>query len=260
MAASLPLRTAMAPPSPILDAQEQDLSSTSTSSAATPPPNKKTFLYILKVSGKWVLTPKGFLITLYMLNVIAWGGMIFLLLVNAAPAMCKPTCDDLFSPRRKWIEIDAQILNALFSLTAFGLIPWRFRDLYWLLVWRLGIRGATKKSLGLSHLAIAHKGWFRTQDVGEVISPGLGGNDRLRAPLTASWKMDFVVWSFVWNTLFQAILSGFMWGYNRFERPNWAVALWLCLGMASSAAGGLMMFFEGRKVTKIEGKETKGQA
>jgi Protein of unknown function (DUF2985) len=44
---------------------------------------------------------QGFLITIYFLNIVAWGGMLFLLLVNAAPAMCNPTCDDLYSPRKE---------------------------------------------------------------------------------------------------------------------------------------------------------------
>ncbi|KFY94778.1 hypothetical protein V498_03727 [Pseudogymnoascus sp. VKM F-4517 (FW-2822)] len=35
--------------------------------------------------------------------------------------MCHPTCDDINSPRRVWIEIDSQILNALFCVTGFGL-------------------------------------------------------------------------------------------------------------------------------------------
>ncbi|KAL2156822.1 hypothetical protein VTH06DRAFT_4368, partial [Thermothelomyces fergusii] len=56
-------------------------------------------------------TPMGCFWTIYGLNVVGWGGMIFLLLCNAAPAMCRPTCDDIDSPRRKWIEWDAQILT-----------------------------------------------------------------------------------------------------------------------------------------------------
>ena len=68
-----------------------------------PPPKlpwKKSFMIGLKGFWKWFLTPAGFLITLYGLNVVAWGGMLFLLLCNAAPAMCTPTCDDINSPRR----------------------------------------------------------------------------------------------------------------------------------------------------------------
>ncbi|KAK7703724.1 hypothetical protein SLS57_010831 [Botryosphaeria dothidea] len=122
----------------------------------------------LKAYGKWVITIPGFLITLYGLNVVAWGGMLFLLLCNAAPAMCHPACNDINSPRRIWIEIDSQILNALFCVTGFGLIPWRFRDWWWWGVWRFGFGktawGATKadrKAYGLRVLAGINRGWFR---------------------------------------------------------------------------------------------------
>jgi hypothetical protein len=83
-----------------------------------------------------------------MLNVVAWGGMLFLLLVEAAPAMCNPTCNDLYSARRIWIEIDSQILNALFCVTGLGLLPWRLRD-GWLLA-----RGNWTK------LSVIHAGWY----------------------------------------------------------------------------------------------------
>lgn len=58
--------------------------------------------------------------------------MLFFLLLKAAPAMNHPDGGDAdSSPRKIWIEIDSQILNALFCVTGFGLAPWRFRDLYW---------------------------------------------------------------------------------------------------------------------------------
>ncbi|KAL9593609.1 MAG: hypothetical protein Q9179_005795, partial [Wetmoreana sp. 5 TL-2023] len=98
----------------------------------------------LKGFWKFTLTPLGFLIVLYGLNVVAWGGMLFLLLIGGGKQyMCFPPgshgekdCNNIDSPRRIWIEIDSQILNALFCVTGFGLIPWRFRDFYYLLKWR----------------------------------------------------------------------------------------------------------------------------
>lgn len=105
---------------------------------------------------KFLITPVGFLVVIYGLNVVAWGGMLFLLLCNASPAMCKPTCNDIDSPRRVWIEIDSQILNSLFCVTGFGTIPWRFRDLYYLMQYRI-----QKKEVGLRRLAGINRDWFR---------------------------------------------------------------------------------------------------
>jgi len=214
----------------------------------TPPPKlpwTTSTLVGLKAFWKWFLTPAGFLITLYGLNVVAWGGMLFLLLLNAAPAMCKlrqpdgtliRACDDLYSPRRIWIEIDSQILNALFCVTGFGTIPWRFRDLYFSLQYR-GIFAKTPdtRMAGLRRLAGINRSWFRlpgsdlldsqtAYPLNDERNPALpvplsktpdAPPTGVRAPPTAIWKLDFVIWCNVWNTFLQACLCGFMWGMNR---------------------------------------------
>ncbi|KAI5850533.1 hypothetical protein DFP73DRAFT_508991 [Morchella snyderi] len=195
-------------------------------------------------------TPLGFCITIYMLNVIAWGGMLFLLLINAAPAMCKPSCNYINSPRRVWIEIDSQILNALFCVTGFGLIPWRFRDLYFLLKWRIGGRKSA-----LARLAAIHDGWFRIPPTGDEAGAETVTGER--APPTSSWKMDFVVWMYVWNTFLQAVLSGFMWGMNRIERPSWSTGLFVALACIVAGVAGGMVWWEGRRVKRIEGVAEK---
>lgn len=210
---------------------------------------------------------------IYGLNVVAWGGMLFLLLCNASPAMCKPTCNDINSPRRIWIEIDSQILNALFCVTGFGTIPWRFRDLYYLLQYRI-----KKNEMGLRRLAGINRGWFRlagSQDLPVELGPGdietefsnvsessipypitkipnapLTG---IRAPPTAMWKLDFVIWAMVWNTFLQTVLSGFMWGLNRYKRPSWSTGLFVALACIVAACGGIMAFVEGKHVKAIEG-------
>jgi hypothetical protein len=227
----------------------------------------------LKAFWKFFITPIGFLVTIYGLNVVAWGGMLFLLLCNASPAMCHPTCNDINSPRRIWIEIDSQILNALFCVTGFGTIPWRFRDLYYLLQYRI-----QRKELGLRRLAGINRGWFRlagSQELPVTLGPEnieaeiynvpessipfpitkiprapLTG---IRAPPTKMWKLDFVIWTMVWNTFLQACLAGFMWGLNRYKRPSWSTGLFVALACIVAAAGGIMSFIEGKHVKSIEG-------
>ncbi|KAF7902074.1 uncharacterized protein EAF01_007372 [Botrytis porri] len=228
-----------------------------------------------KAFWQFFITPVGFLVTVYGLNVVAWGGMLFLLLCNASPAMCKPTCNDINSPRRVWIEIDSQILNALFCVTGFGTIPWRFRDLYYLLQYRIG-----KNEMGLRRLAGINRSWFRLAG-SESLSPEIGPSQLdvqdsgtslpqaslafplekspdapltgVRAPATAMWKLDFVVWTMVWNTFLQAVLAGFMWGLNRYDRPSWSTGLFVALACMVAAAGGIMSFVEAKKVKAIEG-------
>ncbi|KAL2391065.1 hypothetical protein BDBG_04941 [Blastomyces gilchristii SLH14081] len=123
-----------------------------------PPKHTWTQATIIGLRGfaRFVITPFGFLVTLYGLNIVAWGAMIFFLLLNVAPAMCNPSCTAAESARQIWIEIDSQILNALFCVTGFGLIPWRFRDFYYLLQWRV-----MHNHDALRKLAGVHRGWFR---------------------------------------------------------------------------------------------------
>ncbi|KAI5804448.1 hypothetical protein EDC01DRAFT_627302 [Geopyxis carbonaria] len=200
---------------------------------------------------KWFTTPFGFVLTIYMLNVVAWGGMLFLLLCNASPAMCKPSCNDINSPRRIWIEIDSQILNSLFCVTGFGLIPWRFRDLYHLLRWRLFSRTAD-----YTKLQEIHSNWYRAPDPLPSAEEPITGE---RAPTTKSWKLDYVIWLYVWNTFFQVILSTFMWHYNRIERPSWSTGLFVALACGVAGMAGGQVWWESRKVKQIEGEKPKDE-
>lgn len=231
----------------------------------------------LKAFWKFTITPLGFLIVIYGLNVVAWGGMLFLLLIGGGKQyMCyypgshgMKDCNNINSPRRIWIEIDSQILNALFCVTGFGLIPWRFRDLYYLLQYRI-----RHKQSALRRLAGIHRTWFRLPGSHELptdphasiknpetnpaipLPPSKIPDTPLtgiRAPATKLWKMDYVVWAFVINTFLQAVLSGFMWGYDRYKRPSWSTGTFVALACIVAGLGGLMQFFEGKRIKAVEG-------
>ncbi|KAJ3453832.1 hypothetical protein MRS44_018464 [Fusarium solani] len=128
----------------------------------------------------YFVTPLGFCVTIYGLKCCCLGGMLFLLLCNAAPAMCHPSCNDIDSPRRKWIEWDSQILNALFCVTGFGLAPWRFRDLWYLLQYRM-----QGKEIPLRRLGGIHRGWFRLPGSAEL-NPHIGPKNVSSSPKLAS--------------------------------------------------------------------------
>jgi hypothetical protein len=230
---------------------------------------------VIALHGSWnfVRTPFGFLLTIYSLNIVAWGGMLFLILCRATPAMAHPNYNSWDSGAKTWLEIDSQILNALFCVTGLGLIPWRFRDWYYLLKWRYRGDGDA-----LRRLAGIHQGWFRLQGSQEIdvhyqpddstpippgipesalalpvsLSPGppLTGE---RAPPSVYWKLDFVIWAMVWNTFLQCVLCGLMWGMNKYNRPSWSVGLFISLACIVASAGGWVIFKEGKRVKRIEG-------
>ncbi|KAL4789508.1 hypothetical protein BDV19DRAFT_374031 [Aspergillus venezuelensis] len=195
----------------------------------------------------FLCTPTGLFITFYGLNVIAWGAMLFFLLLNVG-SMSKER-------REIWIEIDSQILNGLFCLTSWGLAPWRIRDAYWLLVWRVGSGQRSRDSL--NELAKRNTSWFRRRAAdledgseGEVFRTKAIGSV---ATATKTWKMDFVVVNMLLNSLFQIGMATFMWHYNRHNRPSFGVGIFIGLGCFSSLLAGAMSWWEGRKVKLIEG-------
>ena len=241
---------------------------------------KEATIIGFKAFCRYTITPFGFLVVLYCLNIVAWGGMLFLLLIGGGDKyMCYPeylhgikSCSDQQSPRRIWIETDSQILNALFCVTGLGLIPWRFRDLFYLLEYRV-----LRRQNGLRRLGGIHKGWFRLPGYHElplkwsrhddgshsdvdnpaVPLPVSNAPDEpltgVRAPATAVWKLDFVIWAMVLNTFLQIVLCFFMWHYNRFNRPSWATGTFIALACIASGLGGLMTFKEAKKVKAVEG-------
>ncbi|KAF2626780.1 hypothetical protein BU25DRAFT_491721 [Macroventuria anomochaeta] len=214
----------------------------------------------LKAFWIFFLTPSGFLITIYGLNIVAWGAMLFFLLLNAAPAMCHPSCNDDYSPRKIWLEICSQILNALFCVTGFGLAPWRFRDFYWMIrIVHFHDQNAMRRLFNQNKAWFRPPAWFTENesgrgDGGEVEKQTFTGE---RAPPTAMWKLAFTVDMMVLNTLLQAVLCFFMWHYNRFDRPTWATGTFIALGCGVAMFAGIMSWWEGRKVKKIEGPEIK---
>lgn len=151
--------------------------------------------------------------------------MLFFLLLKAAPAMNHPSADDNSSPRKIWLEIDSQILNALFCVTGFGLAPWRFRDWYWM----VRVVHFHDKS-AMFRLTQQNKGWFRPAEEYEEAIAIEHEKDTVtfngvRAPPTSLWKLAFVIDMMVLNTALQAVLCYFMWGYNRINRPSWATGM-----------------------------------
>jgi hypothetical protein len=208
--------------------------------------------------------------------------MLFFLLLNVAPAMNHPSANDNNSPRKKWLEIDSQILNALFCVTGFGLAPWRFRD------WYFYTRAVYWKNVpAMQRLAQQNKAWFRPPAWATEPNSTASATDFPRsttftgdrAPPTQLWKLGFTIYMMVLNTFLQAVLCYFMWGYNRIDRPvssrlrssptefeefiltsrskSWATGTFIGLGCGTGLLAGLMSWWEGRKVKKIEGPEVK---
>ncbi|PYH90247.1 hypothetical protein BO71DRAFT_402348 [Aspergillus ellipticus CBS 707.79] len=214
---------------------------------------RRTVRNLSVATWAFIKTPIGLFIAIYGLNVVAWGAMLFFLMLNVG-SMSK-------EKKKEWIEIDSQVLNALFCLTSWGLAPWRCRDMYWLLVWRVGSSDSRRSTRAIMRLAARNETWFRVrvpegssdeEEEEEMKMPLRNTRVRRVAPPTKPWKMDFVVVNLLLNSLFQVGMATFMWLYNRHNRPGFAVGLFMGLGCFSAMMAGGMSWWEGRKVKLME--------
>ncbi|KAL4862406.1 hypothetical protein BDV12DRAFT_190445 [Aspergillus spectabilis] len=175
-----------------------------------------------------ILTPLGFCITIYGLNVIAWGGMLFLLLCNATLAMCHPNCDSENSPRQIWIKINPQIPNA--SILR-----------HW--IWTCPL--AHPRSLPLLLLDSDSTSLLPTTSASDSVESPT--NSRAPTPL---WKVVTVVWGNMLNTVFQVCLAVYIWAVNRFNRPSWTTGLFVALACLAARAAGIDMWLQKKRIHK----------
>ena len=75
----------------------------------------------------------------------------------------------------------------------------------------------------------------------------------VRAKPTKPYKLDIVIWMYLWNTILQGALAGCMWGFNRFNRPSATTGIFITAGCLVAIYAGLTAFFEGKKVKAVEG-------
>lgn len=178
---------------------------------------------------RYFFTLKGFIVAVYFMLIVAFGGMLFLLLCNAAPAMSRKygPDDKLHSPRQIWLEIDSQVLTALFCVTGLGLFPVRCRDFYYYAVgrWR-------NDSYYWVKVTKYHNNWFL---------PGY----------SKDWKLLTVVLLYIMNSLFQVLLCFVMWHYNRFTRPSWTTGTLIAASFSCVIVAGIIMFAEAKRVKTL---------
>ena len=75
----------------------------------------------------------------------------------------------------------------------------------------------------------------------------------VRAPPTASWKLDFFIWSQVINAVFPICLCIMMWAFSLYNRLSWTTGLFIGLACLIAGAGGVVSFLEGKAVKRVEG-------
>ncbi|KAJ4807496.1 PLAC8 family protein [Rhynchospora pubera] len=159
--------------------------------------NWASFLEILK---EWCENPMNIALFIWLLCVAVSGSMLILLLLGALN-----TAFPTRVSRNYWIEINNQVLNALFTLMSVYQHPSLFHHLFLLLRW------GSEDVIELRKF-YCKNGSYRPHELAHIA----------------------VVVSLLHVTCFcQYMLCGLYWGYSRQLRPEWAENLFFILGTAT---------------------------
>ncbi|RPD81163.1 hypothetical protein L226DRAFT_131164 [Lentinus tigrinus ALCF2SS1-7] len=219
--------------------------------------------------GVWSFckTPLGFITAIYGFAVVFWGtGIVFFL------AKFINLHNDI--TQGFWVELCQQVETGLFTATSIGFIPFRVMDTYRICkIWhfkrkiaKLRIKAGLpelydpddlpdpvydpnyvqvlteKEQIDLhyqQHQFMKSQTWYRPH-----------GTQTHRA-----FPINLALWICVCNDLnsfFQCLLSGTMWGLDRFARPAWTTGTTLPAAFVAGIIAGVLIYWGGRKTRRTE--------
>ncbi|XP_034588320.1 uncharacterized protein [Setaria viridis] len=173
--------------------------------------------FVARAWWRWLKHPAHLALVAWALCVAASGSMLGLLLLGAL--------DGAFprrSLRNRWIEVNNQVLNALFTLMSIYQHPALFHHAVLLLRWRPGDAKELREA------------YFRkVAGAGAVARPRRGERGH----------MSFVVALLHVACFAQYAMCGLYWGYSRKARPDAAETSLVIGGTAAPVIAGLYMYF-----------------
>ncbi|KAI0347243.1 hypothetical protein BDW22DRAFT_1322640 [Trametopsis cervina] len=227
--------------------------------------------------GVWsfMKTPMGIIVSFYGFNVVFWGAGIVFFLGKLYNFHNQNTQDF-------WVEVCQQVETGLFTATSIGLIPFRVLD-----TWRVSRiyhwQRVTLKRRRKADLPDLY-------DNNDLPDPAYDANyvhvltEKEQADLhyqqhkfmqSMTWyrphgtfthrafPIELALWICIMNDLnsfFQILLSGCMWGLNRFERPAWTTATTLPAAFVAGILAGVFIWWGGKKTRRHEQVEQRLRA
>ncbi|KAI5124945.1 hypothetical protein M0805_007372 [Coniferiporia weirii] len=221
------------------------------------------------MQGVWafVKTPMGVIAAIYGFCVVFWGAAIVLFLlkwINLHNA----------STQGFWVEVSSQVVNALFTVTGVGLIPWRVIDTYRILrIWRYKrLTRSLRKKAGLPVL-------YDEDDLPDpMYDPNyvhvLSDKEQKElhhhqrqfmksqtwyrphgTPTHRAFPIDtalLICCCIDGNSIFQCILCGTMWGLNRFQRPAWSTGTLIPVSFLCGIMSAVFIWRGGQKTKRTK--------
>ncbi|KAI9001071.1 hypothetical protein BD414DRAFT_574554 [Trametes punicea] len=226
------------------------------------------------MQGVWsfVKTPLGIVTAIYGFLVVFWGtGIVFFL------AKFINLHNDI--TQGFWVELCQQVETGLFTATSIGFIPFRIMDTYRICkIWHYKRKIARlRKKAGLPELydpddlpdPVYDPNYIHVLSEEEQIDLHYQQHKFMESQTWyrphgtqthRAFPIDLALWICVCNDLnsfFQCLLSGTMWGMDRFERPAWTTGTTLPAAFVAGIVAGVLIYWGGRKTRRTKEVEER---
>ncbi|KAL7282365.1 hypothetical protein ACG7TL_003835 [Trametes sanguinea] len=221
------------------------------------------------MQGVWsfVKTPLGIVTAIYGFFVVFWGtGIVFFL------AKFINLHNDI--TQGYWVELCQQVETGLFTATSIGFIPFRIMDTYRICkIWHYKRKIARlRRKAGLPELydpddlpdPVYDPNYIHVLTEEEQIDLHYQQHKFMQSqtwyrphgtPTHRAFPIDLALWICVCNDLnsfFQCLLSGTMWGLDRFARPAWTTGTTLPAAFVAGIVAGVLIYWGGRKTRRTK--------
>ncbi|KIM20418.1 hypothetical protein M408DRAFT_82027 [Serendipita vermifera MAFF 305830] len=226
------------------------------------------------LQGLWAFlkTPIGVVTAIYGIAVVFWGAAIVFFLGKLINLH-----DDYL--QGFWVEISSQVVNGLFTVQGVGFLPWRIMDT-WNILWISHYDRLDQKLRARAKLP-------PLPDPSDIPDPQINSGHvqmltnrqleqlrrhQVRFLKSQTWyrphatethrafsiKYALAICFFTdFNSVFQIILCGCMWGLNRFQRPPWTTGSLIPLSFLCGIAAGILIWKGGERSKKTEEVEQR---
>ncbi|KAL5637135.1 hypothetical protein ACGC1H_000949 [Rhizoctonia solani] len=234
--------------------------------------NRRKIRRALNGFWEYITTPMGFISFVYGFLCAFWGAAIVIFLAKIINLHNKDRQDF-------WVEISSQIENALFTVTGVGLIPWRVIDTYRIAkIWHY--RQVTRRLRRQAKLPALIDGndlpdptynpnyvhvlsERQQKDLHYQQQKFMASQTWYRPHETETHKAFpiktalFICLYIDFNSVFQCMLCGCMWGLNRFQRPAWTTGTLIPASFLCGIAAGVLIWRGGNQTKKVKEVEQR---
>ncbi|KAJ3319353.1 hypothetical protein HDV06_006380 [Boothiomyces sp. JEL0866] len=186
------------------------------------------------------LTPLVIFNLFLLFIIVVSGAILFMLIVNWIRL---PTDDD----KQTWFEVNSQILNACFTITAVMTQPARFMLFLWTCRWAFSQGQKKREYARMIHEVMPDiflKGLNTPTETDEVVIQVTDSNDGItnqNVESTPTWKWYWILFCLNGQCIFQYPITFVQWAWigRASERPALVIAVFLPLSFLCGAIGGI---------------------